>query len=77
MTLTGVCTDVRIEASNITVALPAATSLAVSGANLEITATGPVGTVTYAGGNNTLVAPSAGDVAVTGANNVVRLKKRA
>ena len=54
VTLTGVCTDVRIDGVQHHGRAAGATSLTVSGANLEITATGPVGTVTYAGGNNTL-----------------------
>jgi hypothetical protein len=69
VTLTGVCTDVRIDASNITVVLPAAGSLTITGANLTISATGPVGEVAHAGSNNSLTAPAAGSVSVGGGNN--------
>lgn len=71
--LTGVCSDVTVDASNVTVGLPGAARLTISGANVDVASTGPLGALTLTDAVSEVTAPRAGSAKVLSSNVTLRI----
>lgn len=71
--LTGDCGEVDVDASNVTIKLAGATRMSISGANVTVTSTGPIETLTLTEAVSQVTAPRATTATVRSSNVTLRI----
>lgn len=71
--LVGDCSDVDVDASNVTIRMQSATRLRITGSNVRVTSSGPIGTLVLTDAVSTVIAPRTETAKVLSSNVKLRI----